>query len=412
MTGLRRPIPSKFVAVAIFGALAVSMNGLVHAEQRKGAPIKYMGQGSAQSSLPIEYAYHSSSARSQTSTALPAYGQPVNRSTEPENPRTKRIEFRYPDQPHVIHGSDGSGRQGQGDAIEYSLQKQAVAVHPVSKVAAVNQPTSTVPQKSKAPILHQPAYKRPAIEETVMNDIVPAIANPATKSAIVEPIAQPRFDATGIASWYGEAYHGQPTANGEIFDMNALSAAHPTLPLPSLVQVKNLENGREVVVRVNDRGPFVPNRMIDMSKRAADELGFLVAGETKVSVRYLGPAPVANELAGQGSAPFERAPERQLPPTRSAAVYDLQPKMDPIPNPASPVYFIQAGSFAEMANAQRLSGELSGSLPVDVVLANVNGADFFRVLIGPYSSRSVAAAMRDQLDVSGIVSGVLITGQN
>jgi rare lipoprotein A len=96
------------------------------------------------------------------------------------------------------------------------------------------------------------------------------------------------YEATGIASWYGEAYHGRYTANGEVYDMEALTAAHPTLPLPSLVQVTNLANGRTLLLRVNDRGPFAHNRLIDLSQAAARELGFEDQGLAEVQVVYLG----------------------------------------------------------------------------------------------------------------------------
>jgi rare lipoprotein A len=97
-----------------------------------------------------------------------------------------------------------------------------------------------------------------------------------------------QYEATGIASWYGEPFHGRHTANSEIYDMEALTAAHPTLPLPSIVQVTNLENGRSLVVRVNDRGPFAGNRLIDLSQAAARELGFEYQGLAEVQVSYLG----------------------------------------------------------------------------------------------------------------------------
>jgi rare lipoprotein A len=97
-----------------------------------------------------------------------------------------------------------------------------------------------------------------------------------------------QYAATGVASWYGEAFHGRHTANSEIYDMEALTAAHPTLPLPSIVQVTNLANGRTVVVRVNDRGPFVADRLIDLSQAAARELGFERQGLAEVQVIYLG----------------------------------------------------------------------------------------------------------------------------
>jgi rare lipoprotein A len=96
------------------------------------------------------------------------------------------------------------------------------------------------------------------------------------------------YEATGVASWYGHDYHGRLTANGEVYDMYALTAAHPTLQLPSVVEVVNLENGRSLVLRVNDRGPFVDDRLIDLSLAAARELSFERQGLAQVQVRYLG----------------------------------------------------------------------------------------------------------------------------
>ena len=96
------------------------------------------------------------------------------------------------------------------------------------------------------------------------------------------------YEAVGIASWYGDSFHGRATANGEVYDMYALTAAHPTLQLPSVVEVVNLENGRSQVLRVNDRGPFVKNRLIDLSYAAARALGFERQGLAQVQVRYLG----------------------------------------------------------------------------------------------------------------------------
>ncbi|HEV2531615.1 septal ring lytic transglycosylase RlpA family protein [Phenylobacterium sp.] len=105
------------------------------------------------------------------------------------------------------------------------------------------------------------------------------------------PKAQPHYNETGVASWYGDAFHLKPTADGEIFDKDRPSAAHTTLPLPSLVEVTNLDNGKKLVVRVNDRGPFVDNRIIDLSHEAARQLGYDRKGLAHVRVRYLGPAP-------------------------------------------------------------------------------------------------------------------------
>ncbi len=106
------------------------------------------------------------------------------------------------------------------------------------------------------------------------------------------PENDPHYDRTGVASWYGNDFHGRKTANGEFYDMNALTAAHPTLPLPSLVWVTNTSNGRTILVRVNDRGPYVNDRLIDLSRASARALGYEGRGLGRVRVRYAGPAPL------------------------------------------------------------------------------------------------------------------------
>lgn len=137
------------------------------------------------------------------------------------------------------------------------------------------------------------------------------------------PKEDPDYSKVGVASWYGSQFHGRMTANGEIFDMTRLSAAHTTLPLPSMVEVTNLENGRSIVVRVNDRGPFVGDRIIDLSREAARRLDFEHQGTARVRVRYAGPAPL-NGAAPKYAAGAERvaraAPVReQTAPPRSGA---------------------------------------------------------------------------------------------
>ena len=106
------------------------------------------------------------------------------------------------------------------------------------------------------------------------------------------PEEDTNYSAVGMASWYGNDFHGRYTANGEIFDMNSISAAHPTLPLPSYVRVTNLSNSRSIVVRVNDRGPYARDRLIDVSVKTADLLGFYGHGVTRVKVEYVGRAPL------------------------------------------------------------------------------------------------------------------------
>tara|TARA_R100000365_G_C2728978_1_gene59602 strand:- start:24 stop:1085 length:1062 start_codon:yes stop_codon:yes gene_type:complete len=109
------------------------------------------------------------------------------------------------------------------------------------------------------------------------------------------PREQPDLDVTGRASWYGPAFHGRLTANGEVFDMYALSGAHPTLPLPSYVRVTNADNGASTIVRINDRGPFSYERTVDLSRRAAEVLGFQQQGTADVRVQYIGPAPLEGD---------------------------------------------------------------------------------------------------------------------
>ena len=107
------------------------------------------------------------------------------------------------------------------------------------------------------------------------------------------PSENNHYAAVGMASWYGDAFHGRRTANGEVYDMRSLSAAHPTMPLPSYARVTNLANGFSMIVRVNDRGPYSPGRIMDVSSRVADMLDFKSAGTAKIKVEYVGPAPLA-----------------------------------------------------------------------------------------------------------------------
>jgi len=126
------------------------------------------------------------------------------------------------------------------------------------------------------------------------------------------------YSAVGLASWYGDDFHGRYTANGEIFDMNSISAAHPTMPLPSYARVTNLSNHRSIIVRVNDRGPYVGNRVIDVSVRTAKLLGFYGNGVARVKVEYVGHAP----LQGSDDRKLEatlREPGMNLPPVQVAS---------------------------------------------------------------------------------------------
>ena len=124
------------------------------------------------------------------------------------------------------------------------------------------------------------------------------------------PQEQPGYVATGEASWYGSDFHGRRTANGEIFSANAITGAHPTLPLPSYVRVTNQQNGRSVIVRVNDRGPYMPGRIMDLSHRAAEMLGYVNNGKAQIKAEFVGRAPLEGDdtrmlLASYSGPPVE-----------------------------------------------------------------------------------------------------------
>jgi len=284
------------------------------------------------------------------------------------------------------------------------------------------------------------------------------------------PREQPGYDQVGRASWYGELFQGRRTANGEIYDMDRLSAAHPTLPLPVYAQVTNLENGRTIVVRINDRGPYANDRIIDLSRRSAEALGFRRQGTTEVRVKYLARAPLSGDdsyeqrfLASHGlqhyastsksnfgtqdpialaSLPDARHPP--LPPRAErpvvAAALPVTPKPSgdarllgwqtqlkgspestgslgrpapPSPRKAVPLNgpAIQAGSFKNKDNAERARATLSAIAPVDVAEVDVGGERYYRVRVGPFTDETEAAAALPKVTEAGY-SGAKIVMRN
>jgi len=171
----------------------------------------------------------------------------------------------------------------------------------------------------------------------------------------------------GIASWYGPDFHGGRTATGETYDMNSMTGAHPTLPLPAWVRVTNLENGRSVIVRLNDRGPFSKNRVIDLSRAAAERLDMIRAGTARVEVR---------SLAREDAAPAMAQPAE---------------------------YFAQAGAFSDRENAEVLAGRLraAGVRGVSVSETVVDGRKIFRVRAGPATSLAEFDALVERLRLAG-----------
>jgi len=197
-----------------------------------------------------------------------------------------------------------------------------------------------------------------------------------------KPVAdETAYDETGIASWYGRDFHGKHTANGETYDMHALSAAHKTLPLPTLVRVTNLDNGRSVIVRVNDRGPFVKERLIDLSYAAAQQLGYADRGTAHVRVQTLDmPAPNKKNILAS-TATFRPARRHDANhtsasgrPIGAASVSSLPGKM-----------FIQLGAFSSKANAIRLQNKLKAHFPnTRATRISLAGKTLYRVRMGPF----------------------------
>ena len=190
----------------------------------------------------------------------------------------------------------------------------------------------------------------------------------------------------GVASWYGPGFHKVRTSIGEPYDMYGMTAAHKTLPLPAYVRVTNLQNGRSVVVRVNDRGPFVGNRIIDLSYSAAAKLDMLRNGTAMVEVRTVEPsAPPPVITASRTPAPAA-APPAAAPP--SAAVPSTVPPAGSgatTPAAAGPTLFVQAGAFADPSNAERLAEKLRGGSYGKVLVREdqIAGRRMYRVRIGP-----------------------------
>lgn len=268
------------------------------------------------------------------------------------------------------------------------------------------------------------------------------------------PKEQYDFTETGIASWYGPGFQGKKTASGEIFDTNELTAAHRTLQMPSLVRVTNLDNGRSVIVRVNDRGPFKRGRVIDVSQRAAELLEFKNAGTAKVRLEVLkeesmqlaaiaksgqttkgmevalnqgggrfpilqSPAsmqtaalgkvtretlemPVSREIAGQSQEYKSVIPGH----TRNGAFYP-DPVVTEMPVTRTNIY-VQAGSFSHQDNAYRLSEKLSAIASAAVYPTTINGRQFYRVRIGPLARVDEADAVLSRVVNAGHTEALIV----
>jgi len=225
----------------------------------------------------------------------------------------------------------------------------------------------------------------------------------------------------GAASWYGPGFHNKLTANGEIYDQNDMTAAHRTLPLPSMVRVTNLENGRSLVLRINDRGPFAKNRIIDISKRGAELLGFANQGTARVRVEIMPEESLALKRAAIGGGqpedmpvitPAPRAPVQaatlaspnQPPPQMApvSIVHTSMTSLDVAPSNGGTGMFVQAGAFSSVDNVRRLESQLKELAPVIVTPIDVDGRQLLRVRLGPLASDVDAARVLAAVQAQGL----------
>jgi rare lipoprotein A len=212
------------------------------------------------------------------------------------------------------------------------------------------------------------------------------------------------YRARGVATWYGRRYHGKPTASGEPYDMYAMTAAHTVLPIPSYARVTNVANGRSVIVRINDRGPFIGERLIDLSYVAAHKLDIVRNGSATVDVESILPGAETVRPAAARAAADRVLVNAEDPPART------------LPSPSSPAtatrsHYLQLGAFSLRDNAERFLERVRVDFPsLDGALAISATDNLFRVLAGPYASRNeaVQAAQRigQTTGIAPIVTGV------
>lgn len=225
------------------------------------------------------------------------------------------------------------------------------------------------------------------------------------------------YKQSGVASWYGKRYHGKKTSSGEIYDMYGMSGAHTILPIPSYVRVTNPANGRSVIVRINDRGPFKHDRLIDLSYAAAYKLRLTSQGSGLVEVEAIDTSPAAlakmQNSATTQTAPTS-APAQSLPQTQATSAQAQS--LPSVPLTISKTtstdlignYYVQAGAFKSEVNGDLLQKKIQAlQLAENVGITNVYNNGLYRVKLGPYASKkdadSSAANIRKQLNISAIV---------
>ncbi len=279
------------------------------------------------------------------------------------------------------------------------------------------------------------------------------------KGKLYVPREDPGYEEIGEASWYGADFHGRMTANGEVFDMNRMSAAHTTLPMPSMVEVTNLANGRKTMVRVNDRGPFASKRIIDLSREAARKLDFEHQGVARVKVKYVGPAPLLAKAPKAGektrvarAAPVKNAADdlnsaevsailtamesapaltqgaeefavaeaqsdapgpAHMPATEITPAGAVEPRIvdvDISEAEAQALYVVRVAALSSLDNIGPLTEKLEPIGPLSLSrIETEDGSVFYRVNVGPFASIETAAARLDAVRAAGYDGAAMVT---
>jgi rare lipoprotein A len=223
------------------------------------------------------------------------------------------------------------------------------------------------------------------------------------------------YKEQGTASWYGTKFHGRKTSNGETYDMYAMTAAHKSLPIPTYLKVKNIANNKEIIVRVNDRGPFHGNRIVDLSYAAAAKLDMLGKGTAVVQLEAINTRGQSTKINSNLPSPktFKATNISSIKPLPLKKIKNINARtktVSPAP-PSEPTtkianIYLQAGAFKDQKNAQNLTLNLQQKgIPLNQVnVRQINGSAIYRVHIGPYSSLAQAESMRAKLLKAGIKS--------
>lgn len=228
------------------------------------------------------------------------------------------------------------------------------------------------------------------------------------------------YSETGVASWYGSDFHNKRTANGEVYNMHAITAAHRTLPLPSIVRVTNLENGKSIVARVNDRGPYVKNRIIDLSQKGAELLGYKMQGTAKVKVEILAKESKALKeamLAKDNTSKTYNEAIKYSTVTETAA-NNVKPVTTPkavANNVAAPVqdtgtFFVQVGAFSDLSKAKEMAEHMQRFGNVVIHEAYLSKDGVYRVRLGAYHSRNEALQILDRVLDYGHADVTIVEG--